>query len=130
MPVNRIKTAKAVGIGTAVSLAVILLTLCVIGGVLMMTSIPTDSLSYIVLTAIAVGTFLGGYVAAAVTRSKGLIVGLLCSAAVFVILSLIGLCSGRSPVGVMALIRLTVSALFGALGGIKGVNRKEKLHIK
>ncbi len=131
MPVNYAKTAKAVGIGAAASLAVILLILCAACGILMMTSsIPTDSLPYLALAAAAAGTFVGGFIAAAITRSKGLIVGLLCGAAVFLCLLVIGLCSGAGQLGMLTIIRAVIALLFGALGGIKGVNRKEKLHIK
>lgn len=131
MPVNKMKMLKAVGIGTAVSLGAILLILCLICGILMMmSSIPTDSLPYITLAAVAIGVFPGAYIAAAINGSKGLIVGLLCSGAVFLCLLIIGLCSGSNQLGALTLVRLVIALIFGALGGIKGVNRKEKLHIK
>lgn len=131
MPINKKALLKAVGIGTAVSLGVILLLLCVVCGILMLThSIPIGSLSYIVLIPVAIGVFLGGYIAAMIAGSKGLITGLCCAGAVFLCLFLIGLCSGSGEIGVMTAARLLTAAVFGALGGIKGVNRKEKLHIK
>lgn len=131
MPVNNLKPVKAVSIGTAASLAVIVIVLCVITGVMMMLpSIPTAALPYIVLVADAVGVLIGGYITAAIAGSKGLILGLICGICVFLILLIIGQLSGNTAIGTVTFIRLGVLALFGILGGIKGVNRKEKLHIK
>ena len=131
MPVKKSKLVKAVGIGTAASFAVMLAALCLICGLMMMLSaIPFDSLPYITLIAAAAGVFAGGYISAAITGSGGLIVGVLCGAASFLVLLLIGLCAGTSSPGAVTIIRLIVCVLFGALGGVKGVNRREKLHIK
>lgn len=131
MPIHNGKTAKAIGIGTAAALIAILLMLCLICGVLMMMpTIPKDSLPYIVLIADAVGAFVGGCIAAALTGSGGLIVGLYCGISIFVSLLIFGLLGGSADVGAVTFIRLGVLILFGMIGGIKGVNRKEKLHIK
>lgn len=131
MPVKKGQIAKAVGIGSSVSLGVILLTLCLITGVLMMLpGIPFDALPYLTLIADAAGAFLGGYLTARIAGSRGLIVGLLCGLCVFLCLTVIGFCTGSFRFGAITLIRLAVLAVFGILGGIKGVNRKEKLHIK
>ena len=131
MPVNRQKLCKALGIGTAAALAVILLALCGISGVLMMMSgLPTGALPYMGLIAIALGVLVGGYIAAAITGSRGLVMGLCCGAAVFVCLLIAGMSTGNFQPGTLTAAKLGVCALFGALGGIKGVNRKEKLHIK
>lgn len=131
MPVNKGQTAKAVGIGTAISLAATLVLLCVICGILMMTSsIPVGGLPYIAAGAAAIGVYIGAYIAAAIAGSGGLITGLLCSAAFCLVLLIFGLCSGSFDPGVMLLVRTGVCLAVGAVGGIRGVNRKEKLHIK
>lgn len=131
MPFNKSRTAKAVGIGTAAALAMILILLCAECGVVMMLpSIPKVSLPYLAAAAIAVGTFAGGYIAAAIAGSRGLITGLLCGAGVTVCLLILGLCSGSFQPGAMTLIRAAVSLVFAALGGVKGINSKEKLHIR
>lgn len=131
MPINKGRIAKALSIGAAGAVAVILLTTCIISAVfLMLSSIPKDALPYIMLAADAAGAFVGGCIAAAVNGSKGLAVGLSCGSIVFLIFLVIGLLSGAADIGAVTFIKLGVLLLFGALGGIKGVNRKEKLHIK
>lgn len=131
MSVNKAKSIKAVGIGTVAGLAVILLTMCLISGIVMiMPSVPRDILPFAALAGVAAGTFIGGCIAAAITGSKGLITGLINGAAIFICLMLFGMITGPFEPGVMTIIRLVITAVFSALGGIKGVNRKEKLHIR
>lgn len=131
MPVKKGFIIKAIGIGTGVSLAVILILLCVICGVLMMIpGVPFASLPYIVLIADAIGAFIGGWVAASITGEKGMLFGFITGVCAFLCLLLFGLCSGGITLDVIALVRFAVLALCGIFGGIKAVNRREKLHIR
>ena len=131
MPVNKGKMAKALGIGTAAALVLIVLLLCAVAGVLKMTpSIPTGALPYMMMAVTAVGTLLGGYITAAIAGSKGLVMGLCCGLTVFLLLLIIGMSKGTGDIGALTFVRSGVCALCGVLGGIKGVNRREKLHIK
>ncbi len=121
---------KAILIGTAVSLAVTLLVMCVICGVISFaSSVPYQILPYLMLAADAIGVFCGAYCCAAIQKSKGLILGLVCGFLVFIILFIAGLSTGET-IGILTLLRFIVLAVFGILGGIKGVNKKEKLHIQ
>jgi len=120
----------AILIGTGIAAAVTLILLFVICGILtFMSSVPYSLLPYLTLIALAGGVFCGGYICAAIAKSRGLIVGLICGSILFVILLFAGLSTGET-VGIMTLLRFIVSAVFGILGGIKGVNKKEKLRIK
>lgn len=121
---------KAILIGTAAALAVTLALLCVICGVMTISSgVPYDILPYILLIADAGGAFCGAYCSAVINKSRGLILGLICGFILFVILFIAGSATGES-IGLMTLLRFIVLVVFGILGGIKGVNKKEKLHIK
>ncbi len=121
---------KQILIGIATALAVTLLLLCVICAVINFASaIPYSLLPYIMLIADAVGGFFGAYVCAAMSKSRGLILGLICGFAVFVIMFIASLSTGET-IGLITLLRFIVLIVFGALGGIKGVNKKERLHIK
>ena len=121
---------KAILIGVAVSVAVMLILLCAICGLLVvMGAVPYRLLPYIALIADAGGAFCGTYIAAALHKGRGLILGLICGFILFVIHFFAGLCSGGS-VGIATLLRFIVLIVFGILGGIAGVNKKEKLRIK
>lgn len=121
---------KAILIGVGSAAVVILLLLCVICGIMTATSaVESAALPYILLIADAAGAFIGAYLGAVINKSSGLIIGLVCGFLLFIILLVIGLGTGET-IGILTPLRLIVLLLFGALGGIKGVNKKEKLHIK
>lgn len=121
---------KAVLIGTAAGAVIILVILSAICGVLTATSsIPYRLLPYLVLIADAGGALCGAYTAAAIHKSRGLILGLSCGFILFVILFSVGMCSGGT-IGLPTLLKAIVLIVFGVLGGILGVNKKERLHIR
>lgn len=124
LPLRSILTGIAAAIAAALALT------CLIALMMTMTSaVPYESLPYILLAADAAGVFIGAYIAAAIAKSRGLIIGLICGALMFVIFFFIGLNTGET-VSIITLLRFFVLMFFGALGGIKGVNKKEKIRIK
>jgi putative membrane protein (TIGR04086 family) len=124
-------TPRAVLIGVVLSIASILVITCLISvGMLVSPSIPYDYIAYIMLAADAVGIMIGSYAAAAISGSRGMIIGLLCAFCTFLILLIAGFAVRDGNIGIMTLLRAAVLFLFGILGGIKGVNRREKIRIK
>lgn len=71
------------------------------------------------------GSFLSGYLAARRIRERGMMVGALCGLIIFLLLMLASFMS-RFDVGLAALIKLVISLVSGAIGGIIGVNAKLK----
>ena len=124
-------TIKAIGIGTGISLALTMVFSCLITLIMLfIPSVPYEYVGYITLISYASGVFIGGYITAATAKERGLILGLLCGAAVFIISLIIGFIFDGGTITIMTPLRLAVLLLFGGLGGIKGVNRNEKIHIK
>ena len=125
------KSVKAIAIGVLSALAVIGAALCVIAATLQFFSgIPYDYLPYITLAADAIGIFTGAYIAAAIAGSRGLVTGAICSAAVFLIMLMIGFALDSGSPGIITVLKAVVLFVFGALGGIRGVNRRERIRIK
>lgn len=121
---------KPILIGTAAAVAVAVVILCAICGILtVIQTVSPSLLPYLALIADAGGIFCGGYIAAALNKSRGLILGLVCGFLMFVILFFAGLCAGGT-VGVLTVLRLVILLVFGIGGGILGVNKKERLRIK
>ena len=121
---------KAILFGIAGSVAVTLLLMCMICGmVLISASVPYSMLPYILLIADAGGVFCGGYLAAAINKSRGLILGGIIGVIMFILLICAGLGTGEA-VGWITLLKFFVMTVFGILGGIAGVNKKEKIRIK
>ena len=121
---------KAILIGIGVAVGVTLLMTCAVCGVMTLTSgIPYAAAPYILLIAGSVGIFCGAYCCTAINKSRGMILGLVCGALVFIIFFVASLSTGET-ITLVTLLRLIVLLIGGMLGGIKGVNKSEKLHIK
>lgn len=122
---------KGILIGAGVSCALIFVLMCTLAFVLnMLSGIPYGALDYVMIGAAGLAVLVGAYIASAVAKSRGLIVGLICAAVVLLITLACGMSSKHNDVTLLTGIRAAVLLLCGALGGIKGVNRKEKLRIK
>ena len=125
------KTLKSILIGVLSSIIItMLLTLCVSGAMLFISPIPYDILPYIMIAISALGVFCGSCIAAAISREKGLLTGLICGFIVFLMTLISGFATDGGTLTVMTAIRAAVLPLCGALGGIRGVNRKEKVRIR
>ncbi len=84
----------------------------------------------IVIAADIISAFSGGYIAARIKKEKGIICGAVVGGILFLIVITGGLISGCEEVTFRTLISFGVLLIFGALGGIKGVNRKSRIKVK
>lgn len=122
---------KALIFGTLAGCTATASLLCVLSlGLIVTGALPHDYLSWIVIALCSLSAFLSGYVTARITKVKGLLCGAMSGLIMFIILLLAGLITGDGDFTYISLVKLFGLLLFGALGGIKGVNRKDKLHIK
>ncbi len=128
---NKRLVVKAALFGTLCAMLVSVMILCAISG-FMLTSglLPTELTNILAVAALAVGTFAGGFIAARITKSGGLITGLITGFTVFMVVTIIGLIKSTDGMTYLTIARLVTAIIMGALGGIIGVNKKEKLHIK
>lgn len=123
------KLTRGLIIGIAVSVAFTALITLILAFILDKSGkLPYSALDYITLAAGALGTFAGGYVAARIIKSSGLIVGAITGAVVFTLTFIIGLT--RGGISLFALYRLTAYVFASLLGGILGVNKGDKIKIK
>ena len=125
------RMVKGALIGTGISAAICAVLMCLAALILnMISGIPYGILSYIMLTVQGLGVLIGSYIAAAITRSRGLITGLIVGAVIFLLITIFGFSAADNGIGIISLIRGIVLLLLGALGGIKGVNKKERIRIR
>ena len=122
---------KALIYAVLISVTIIAILMCICCVVFIASSkIPYDYLEYIMLVFDAVGIYFGGYVAARINKSQGLLLGLATGFIVFLALIISGLCASYDTISIVTLCKALVLLIFGSIGGIKGVNRKDKIHIK
>ena len=109
-------------IGTAVSFLVILLAVFFI---IKSQAVPYQAIAPISIAAASVGSFCGGYISARLNKSLGMAAGTVCGGIMFVLLAGLGLITGGTA-GLVTLLRLALMLLFGAAGGVLGVNKRRK----
>lgn len=81
-------------------------------------------ITVIASAALCAGAFSGGFVCAKTRRHHGLALGLLCGSLIFVIIFAVSLFFARSSQGLSGSSKLLLALLFGAVGGVAGVNSK------
>lgn len=124
------KFIRSIILGTVLSCVIIALLLIISAMVLVqLEKYPGDIINYMGLVFIAVGVLMGSYVAGRLNKSSGLLCGMATGLAVFIILITAGL-NNVCSISLMILFKLGVNVICGCIGGILGVNKKEKLHIK
>ena len=122
---------KALIVGSVVSLCIIVVLLCIMSAVLLGVSmLPYEYLSYIMLIIDAIAVFIGSYVAARINKESGLFIGLLNGGIVFIAILISGFCVSPETLSIVTLLKAVIILVFSSLGGIKGVNTKEKIHIR
>ena len=122
---------KSVAVGVFSSIILTLLLTCLFGIMMnMMPSIPYGIIDYVMIGVEGFSVLIGAYIACVITRSKGLIIGAVCAVICLLIIFACGLSMAKNDIGVLTIIRSVVMLLCGVVGGIAGVNRKEKVRIK
>ncbi|MGN1130396.1 MAG: TIGR04086 family membrane protein [Ruminococcus sp.] len=91
---------------------------------------PESIIEYITLVFLAVGGFVGGNVGGRIYKSNGIFVGGIIGIIMFLIIILSGLISNFASLSIFTLYKFIILVAISALGGIVGVNKKDKIHIK
>lgn len=92
--------------------------------------LPTEYLWIFVTAILALSGFAGGYVSSAIYKSKGLLTGLITGAVLFLAVAAGTFLNESSDPNELLLYKALALIVCGAIGGIIGVNKKEKIKIK
>lgn len=122
---------KAIILGVVSSVCIACIIMCIMAAILTFSSLlPYEYLAYIMILILCVSVFFGGYIASRISKSKGLILGLINGIIVFSAIALSGVFVSESTITYITLIKFIAITICSMLGGIKGVNKKEKIHIR
>ena len=91
---------------------------------------PGDILGYITLAFLGIGSLAGGYVSARIYKSSGIMCGAAVGVPMFIITFVVGMTSFSGNIGIMLLLKFAVIMLAAIIGGILGVNKKDRIRIK
>ncbi len=122
---------KAIIIGVISSTCIACIIMCIMTAILTFSSLlPYEYLAYIMILILSVSVFFGGYITSRISKSKGLILGLINGIIIFCALYLSGIFMNNATITYITLIKFFAITICSILGGIKGVNKKEKIHIR
>ena len=112
-------------------LLVTIIFTCILS-VIVLTSglLPADITNYVMIVLLAMGTFFGGFIATKINKSAGLLIGLITGFVIFMLVTITGLINSSDSVTILTLIKLITTVIFGGLGGIAGLKKRERIHIK
>ncbi|MBQ3331439.1 MAG: TIGR04086 family membrane protein [Ruminococcus sp.] len=118
-------------IGTIAACITAILLTCVFGFILkMMSGIPYGMIDYVVIGIEGISVLLGAYIACVIVKSRGLIIGAVIGSVSLLILLCCGFILPENNIGLLTVIRCAVLLVCGIIGGIVGVNKKERVKIK
>lgn len=121
---------KAVVFGSVCGLLVTVILLCIFSAVIMTSGLlPSEITNYITVGIVSLGAFAGGVITSRITKSAGLIVGLITGFFIFMLITVIGVIKSDDSFTVLTLIRLISLIIAGGIGGILGLRKKERIHI-
>lgn len=116
---------KAIRSGLLAGAAAMFL-MCLVAAVIQLFSDISDSTAqFVSIAIIALSVYFSAYFSTQLKRSKGLLQGLICGIAAFLILLIVSVLSGNLSFGDMALKKAAVCIISGAVGGIRGINTKK-----
>lgn len=123
------KLFKSLFFGIITALLIGIILMCIAAAAFISIGLPQGEITeYVMLAVSLLGSMAGGFVCAKLNKGAGLIVGLMTGAAVFVILSAIGMIKG-GDFSALSAIRLAASLAGGAIGGVLGLKECKKLKI-
>lgn len=111
--------------GAAACILLLLISAFIMG----IRDIPQAAVSIIATFSFILGGFVAGYVSAALSREKGMILGLCCGGCLFLVLFIASFTIDGSGFGLAALTKLISVLLAAAIGGILGVNKRKKMKL-
>ncbi len=117
---------KYLVIGILISFAVTAIMLLLMSIFMYFTDADADVVSTLSAVCLAVGSFVGSVFSSKAKKSQGLLTGLILSFIYFTIILIISLIFGGKAFSVMSLLHGVIMLLSGGIGGILGVNSKQK----
>jgi len=117
---------KPVIFGIIGGLIISILLLGIISFVFTMQDIPQSAVILFAFFSVCGGAFMGGFFASHKYKNKGLMIGALTGLLFFLILYITGVVMNQINVGSLAVLKLVLSVVFGAIGGVVGVNTLSK----
>ncbi|MEG1993601.1 MAG: TIGR04086 family membrane protein [Oscillospiraceae bacterium] len=120
------KYAKSVGISTAFGVAVAAVLLLICSFVMSVIDVPQSAIEPMAMFCACLGAFVSGYMCSRINKEKGFFMGLVCGFIIFTLTFLSGIIIVPLEITPMILVKLFSLLVSAGIGGMIGVNKKEK----
>ncbi len=128
LELNKFSIIKGIVIGLIMGEIVLLLLLSITSVVMTSTGILNNTVLDIILTIICgISSFVTGFTSSKIIKMKGLLSGFAGGLIFFLIIFSAGLIIMDGTITIFTFLKLIACIIFGAAGGILGINKKEKL---
>lgn len=117
---------RPLGVGLGIGVIVCAVILLIAAAIMTTGILPASAVTPVALAAAAIGAFVGGFVAARLSRERGLLYGAGVGLLLFLLITIVGIVASQEFRGTMMLIKAALTIGFGALGGVLGVNVKKR----
>jgi len=117
---------KPILFGLIISVIATVLILLIFSFLLTIRDMPAMTMPVFSAVSIAIGGFLGGLFSAKKAGKNGLLYGVITGAALYVIVLIASLIVSKGGVTMLTLIKLVITLISAAIGGIIGVNLKNR----
>jgi len=126
---EKLPYVKAIITGAIFGSLLIIFMLCIAAVVFLKSgTLPTQVITYFIIAFNAAGGFVAGYIAARITKMNGMLLGMATGIAIFILMVIGGFAINQgSTITALTLYKALALIVFGVIGGIKGVNKKEKV---
>lgn len=123
-----LKDTRFYGLGAAVltGFFVILGCLFLFSAVISKIDAPSAVVAVMSTVALCAGACSGGFAGAKKRQKNGMLVGIVTGTAIFAIIFLLSLIFAKTAVSISAGTKLILAVVFGAIGGVIGVNSKNR----
>ncbi len=125
------KLIKASAFGIIIGCLVIMIVTLIAALIFLKSGkMPNEILGYITLAFLGIGSLVGGYVSARIYKSSGIMCGAIIGISMFIITFIAGMMNFSGNIGIILLLKFVTIMLTSIIGGILGVNKKDRIRIK
>lgn len=125
------KMIKSIVFGFCCCILISIIFTCLLAIIIMkMGLLSPDVTDYLMLAVLSLSCFGGGFISARINKNTGLLCGAITGFLVFTITTITGLSQFNETVTLLTLLRFIFTLFCGSVGGVLGVNQKEKISIK
>ncbi|MDF2567700.1 MAG: hypothetical protein K0R90_1156 [Oscillospiraceae bacterium] len=126
---NTVKTnryLKPIAFGLIAGFIVTILSLVVFAFIMAYKDIPQSLISTMAVVAAGLGGFVSGFTSAKLAKNRGLFIGAVTGVIISVVILLSATMVLKESIGILALTKFVVVIVSASIGGIMGVNSRQK----